>query len=343
VDPPAGYQPVIPEPVQQRVDGALASEQPVGLGQIADELKTEAGPLSEQRQHARTQYAPPQFRGLGPIVHAWHDALSHMTLQEAQDSDRPAQDVVNQYVLRHQNWEICVRQARISGGGLASGAVRKGRVNRAAGWCVLLPETGRAPWRRHRDREITMQSTRQSRRGLSMLVAAALTAAAAAAMLSAGGTAYAATAQRPAPSRILFVADEVANSVTEYRLGADGDISPIATIAGADTRLSDPAGVAVDAFGNLWVSNGRADSVTEYGRDADGDVSPIATIAGADTGLSGPAGIAVDAAGHLWVTNFGADSVTEYGRDADGDVSPIATVAGADTGLRAPLGIALAG
>jgi hypothetical protein len=83
VDPPAGYQPVIPEPVQQRVDGALASEQPVGLRQIAHELKTEAGPLREQRQHARTQYASPQFGGLAPIIHAWHDALPHTTLQEA--------------------------------------------------------------------------------------------------------------------------------------------------------------------------------------------------------------------------------------------------------------------
>jgi hypothetical protein len=90
-----------------------------------------------------------------------------------------------------------------------------------------------------------MQSTRQSHRGPSMLVAAALTAAAAAAMLSSGGTAYAATAQRPAPSRVLFVADETANSVTEYRLGAHGDISPIATIAGAGTGLRAPLGIAL--------------------------------------------------------------------------------------------------
>jgi hypothetical protein len=147
--------------------------------------------------------------------------------------------------------------------------------------------------RGHQDREIIMHSTKRSRRGPGILVAAALTAAAAAATLSGGGSAYATTAQRPAPSRVFFVADEVANSVTEYRLSADGDVSPIATIAGADTGLSDPSGVAVDAFGHLWVANGRAESLTEYGRHADGDVSPIVTIAGANTRLISPLGIAL--------------------------------------------------
>ena len=91
-----------------------------------------------------------------------------------------------------------------------------------------------------------MQSTRQFRRGLGRLAGAALTAAAAAAAaLAAGGTAYAATAQPSGPSRVLFVANFEANSVTEYRISANGDASPIDTIAGADTGLSRPEGIAL--------------------------------------------------------------------------------------------------
>jgi sugar lactone lactonase YvrE len=116
-------------------------------------------------------------------------------------------------------------------------------------------------------------------------VAVALAAAAAAAAMGTGGTAHAATLELSGPSRVLFVTNEVANSVTEYRTNADGDISPIATIAGANTRLSDPVGIAVDAAGHLWVTNFGTDSVTEYGRHAAPLAAWISNRAGRSCGL----------------------------------------------------------
>ena len=146
----------------------------------------------------------------------------------------------------------------------------------------------------------------------------------------------------------LFVANSAANSVTEYAVGATGDASPIATIAGPHTGLDHPVGVAVDSSGHLFVTNWDAasvtDSVNEYQQNATGDATPIATIAGPDTGLNGPTGVAVDSSGHLFVANAAptsltdstAYSVNEYQQDAAGDATPIATIAGPHTGLAIP-------
>jgi hypothetical protein len=153
----------------------------------------------------------------------------------------------------------------------------------------------------------------------------------------------------PSTSRgFLFVANAAANSVTEYAVGAAGDASPIATIAGPNTGLDHPVGVAVDPSGHLFVTNWDAasvtESVTEYQQNATGDATPIATIAGPNTGLNGPTGVAVDSSGHLLVANAAptsltdstAYSVTEYQQNATGDASPIATIAGPHTGLGIP-------
>jgi sugar lactone lactonase YvrE len=83
-------------------------------------------------------------------------------------------------------------------------------------------------------------------------------------------------------------------SITRYAAGATGNATPTATIAGSNTRLTGPAGIAVDAAGRLYVtnfgSNGiSVDSITVYAASATGNATPTATIAGSNTGLSAPA------------------------------------------------------
>ncbi len=57
------------------------------------------------------------------------------------------------------------------------------------------------------------------------------------------------------PKATIFVANDY--DVTAYRAaGSDGDVAPAATIAGADTGLAGPDGLAVDSSGNIYVSNG---------------------------------------------------------------------------------------
>jgi len=57
-------------------------------------------------------------------------------------------------------------------------------------------------------------------------------------------------------------------SITIYAPGASGDATPTATIAGSNTGLSTPQGIAVDAAGTIYVANdfigGPASRITVY-------------------------------------------------------------------------------
>jgi sugar lactone lactonase YvrE len=143
------------------------------------------------------------------------------------------------------------------------------------------------------------------------------------------------------PNSVAFVANQGANSITEYGANATGNIAPTVTISGALTGLSSPAGVAVTPAGRIYVSNAGANSITEYAVGATGNVAPAVTISGAATGLSSPRGIALDNAGNLFVANAGANSVTEYPPGATGNVSPTVTLSGAKTLLSSPFSLAL--
>ncbi len=144
----------------------------------------------------------------------------------------------------------------------------------------------------------------------------------------------------------LYVANVDNYSVTVYAPGASGNATPTATIAGGNTGLNQPGGVALDGAGNIYVANElgfSSNSITVYAAGASGNATPTATIAGGNTGLSVPNGIAVDGAGRIYVTNFGNSSITVYAAGASGNATPTATIAGGNTGLSAPFGIALDG
>ena len=160
--------------------------------------------------------------------------------------------------------------------------------------------------------------------------------------LDSSGTIYVANVGRGAPPR---------GSITIYPADADGDVAPTATIAGANTGLDNPQGVALDSSGNIYVANAiggasRFGSVTAYPAGSDGNVAPTTTVGGPNTGLAQPSGIALDGSGNIFVANTGGGpshhgSITAYRAGATGDVTPIATLSGANTGLRDPEGIAI--
>ena len=143
----------------------------------------------------------------------------------------------------------------------------------------------------------------------------------------------------------------VGDTINVYPAGSNGNVSPAATIVGADTGLDGPDGIALDSGGNLYVSNGYGGpvgggSVTVYPPGSSGDAVPIATITSSFTGISYASSIAVDSNGKIYVANeFGdADdngSITIYSAGSYATGAPIATIAGDDTGLSNPFGIAL--
>ncbi len=131
------------------------------------------------------------------------------------------------------------------------------------------------------------------------------------------------------------------SSITVYAAGATGNVTPITTIAGSNTGLNAPFGIALDAGGRLYVANLDSDSITVYAAGATGNATPTATIAGSNTGLSGPDGIALDAGGRLYVVNVLTNSITAYAAGATGNATPATTIAGSNTGLNNPIGIAV--
>ena len=104
----------------------------------------------------------------------------------------------------------------------------------------------------------------------------------------------------------------------------DGKVSVLGPGGGAATTFAtgfhNPAGLAFDAAGNLYVANLTANTVSE--------VTPGGVVTTFATGFSGPAGLAFDAAGNLYVANRSNNTVSE--------VTPGGVVSTFATGFSAP-------
>ncbi len=143
----------------------------------------------------------------------------------------------------------------------------------------------------------------------------------------------------------------VGYSVNVYPAGSNGNVSPSASIVGANTELNGPSGMALDSGGSLYVANSDGGptgggSVTIYPVGSSGDAAPATTITSSFNGIDSPSGIAVDSAGNIYVANWsggpgGLGSVTIYSAASHGAGPPIATIAGDNTGLNNPLEIAV--
>src|SRR2546422_474047 len=132
-------------------------------------------------------------------------------------------------------------------------------------------------------------------------------------------------------------------SITVYSAGASDNASPTNTIVGANTGLTNPQEVALDAAGAVYVVSAFVNRILIFAAGATGDVPPTDSIVGPNTHLDFPQGIAFDAAGNLYVGNLGtlSASITVYAAGARGNAAPTATIAGASTGLAGPYGVAV--
>ena len=108
----------------------------------------------------------------------------------------------------------------------------------------------------------------------------------------------------------------VGYGVNAYAAGANGDVSPLTSIIGADTGIAGPNGIVVDAGGRLYVSNSGGGptgggSVTIYAAGSTGDAVPATTITSSFTGLPSASRIAVDSTGNIYVANESAAAVSK--------------------------------
>jgi streptogramin lyase len=76
-----------------------------------------------------------------------------------------------------------------------------------------------------------------------------------------------------------------------------------------DPSITSPYGLAIDASGNVWVTNETGASVTKLS-----GIGAVLSGSGyTGGGLLGPKGIAIDRTGNVWIANTGGNSVVELG------------------------------
>ncbi|HET6167342.1 MAG TPA: hypothetical protein VFE07_10990 [Marmoricola sp.] len=87
-------------------------------------------------------------------------------------------------------------------------------------------------------------------------------------------------------------------TIEQFGPAANGDVAPIATIGGANTRLTGPIGIAVDSDREIVVDNQDVGSSMEvFSPGASGNDSPIRSIAGSNSELGLVMGVdVIDAA-----------------------------------------------
>src|SRR5437016_4418981 len=157
----------------------------------------------------------------------------------------------------------------------------------------------------------------------------------------------------------LFVTVEFPPEVVIYRKDASGEEQPLRRIAGENTGLDAPHGIAVDEknrllYVNTWGhhSNFRMagtgayypPAIKVYSLDADGHNAPLRVIAGEKTQLNWPAAMKLNAdTGELYVANDIGASVLVFKNVAttQGNVAPARVLKGPKTGLRNPTGVFL--
>ncbi len=126
--------------------------------------------------------------------------------------------------------------------------------------------------------------------------------------------------------------------------------SPVLDAAPADWTLAiqhtggglyAPAGVAIDAAGNVWIADNFTDQNTGSVTELSPTGLPISPASGyTDSSLAGPIAIAVDQSGNVWVANYsqgGGKSVTEF----DSHGNPVSGTGGYTRDILGPSALAV--
>lgn len=114
----------------------------------------------------------------------------------------------------------------------------------------------------------------------------------------------------------LWVSDIRRNKIasfSEAQLSASGFVAPQVVISTTGTSLVNPAGIAFDADGNVWVANASNQTVVAYTPAQLATTgSPVPNIVlSCNASLGNPVGLAFDTDGALWVVGD-ADAVEKF-------------------------------
>ncbi|HEY5257608.1 MAG TPA: hypothetical protein VIJ12_04440 [Candidatus Baltobacteraceae bacterium] len=103
---------------------------------------------------------------------------------------------------------------------------------------------------------------------------------------------------------------------------AFSNVAPLTLISGSNTGLVSPSGVAVDATGQVYVSDAGNASVRVFASNANGNAVPTRVISGALTLLQIPTDVKVDSSGLVYVADAGVGKIFVFASGATGNVAP---------------------
>jgi sugar lactone lactonase YvrE len=116
----------------------------------------------------------------------------------------------------------------------------------------------------------------------------------------------------------LWVSDIRRNKIasfSEAQLSASGFVAPQVVISTLGTTLRNPAGIAFDGDGNLWVANASNQTVVAFAPEqlaTSGSPAPHVVLS-TNASLGNPVGLAFDTDGAMWVVGD-ADAVEKFPR-----------------------------
>jgi DNA-binding beta-propeller fold protein YncE len=115
----------------------------------------------------------------------------------------------------------------------------------------------------------------------------------------------------------------------------DPSVSPPGILTTSDGGFDNPAGIAADASGHIWIANYSGSSVTEL----DSGANPVGTQPITGGGISGPENIALDSRGNVWISNYDGSTISEL--DSTGAPVAASPYSDPDQSIRGPFGIAV--
>jgi streptogramin lyase len=142
------------------------------------------------------------------------------------------------------------------------------------------------------------------------------------------------------------------NAVVEYtasQLASSGTPTAAVNLTANAGSLSQPAGLAFDASGNLWVSNVGANTVVQFSVSqlaSSGSPTPAVTVGASSGSLNAPVGIAFDASGNLWVGNALGNTLVAFNPSqlaANGTPTPAVTLSANANSIDGVIGLAFDG
>lgn len=125
----------------------------------------------------------------------------------------------------------------------------------------------------------------------------------------------------------LWVSDNVLHVVRKYtsaQLATSGSPLPDVVLSATDLSLVNPAGLAFDAAGNLWVANIGGRTLAAFSpQKLDRTASPVPDVLITANGesLAVPVSLAFDAEGNLWVVG-GGGALTKFSQASLGTSGP---------------------